>query len=157
MKQLRQFYSELSKKSFLRLAISFLLITDICVLGYIYIKFNNYSFFERVMEMSLAINGLSVESMGPEFVTALHSLFYRSLVFSISLAGLYHLINYYYWTKGKAFARLYIKILVTAGGPLIFLMGVSMIFSGSFFGLVIAILGLLVTSLLIGLKYHESD
>ena len=109
------------------------------------------------MEMSLAINGLSVEAMGKDFVTSLHKLFHRSLVISLSLAAFYHLVNYYYWTKDKAFAKLYMKVLINAGGPILILMGISMVFNGAFFGFILLILGLMDTSLVFGLQKHQKD
>ena len=154
MEQLRQFYAGLSKKSFLTLAISLLVVTDILVLGFIYFKFSNDEFFQKVMQMSLQINGLSIESMGDEFITALHSLFQRSLIISIGLAFLYHVINYYAWSKEKKFALMYIKLLCGAGGPIIAFWGITLIFSESLFGAILLVIGVADFTLSFGLNQH---
>jgi len=157
MEHLQRFYAGLSKKSFLTLAISLLVATDVVVLGFIYFKFSNDEFFQKVMQMSLQINGLSVESMGQDFITALHALFQRSLIISISLAFIYHLINYYAWSKEKKFDLLYIKLLCGAGGPIIAFWGLSLLFSGSFIGAVLLLLGVADFTLSFGLNKFEDD
>ncbi len=157
MEQLQRFYAGLSKKSYLTLAISLLVATDVVVLGFIYFKFSNHEFFEKVMQMSLQLNGLSVESMGDEFITALYSLFQRSLVISIGLAFVYHLINYYFWSKEKKFALMYVKLLCGAGGPIIAFWGLSLLFSGSFIGAVLFLLGVADFTLSFGLNKFEDE
>tara|TARA_R110000868_G_scaffold117600_8_gene312305 strand:- start:17881 stop:18354 length:474 start_codon:yes stop_codon:yes gene_type:complete len=157
MEQLREFYAKTSKKSFLTMATCVLVACDVLVLSYIYIKFNNYAFFEKTVSMSLALNGLTIEHVGPEFIEHLYKLFYKTLVISIGLAALYHVINYVCWWKGKKFAATYIKMLACIGGPLMILWGFGQLNSGSNFGLIFILFGVSLLALYPGLKQHFSD
>lgn len=154
MKQLRQFYAQTSKKSFLTMATIVLLLCDALVISYIYIKFNNYDFFQKTLGTALAINGLSFEYAGPEFVASMFQLFHRTLVISLGLAALYHFINYYCWWKGMKFAATYIKILTSVGGPLMIIWGFGMLSSGSNLGLVFLLFGSALFALFPGIRHH---
>lgn len=157
MEQLKQFYAQLPKKSFLTVATVILILCDVLILGYLYFKFSDEAFFQYSLGMSMELNGINPANMDPELVTNLHLMFHKTLVIMLSLAAFYHVINYVCWWREKKFALAYIKFLTTIGGPLIILWGFAILSGGSNIGLLFLIMGAAVFSLKLGVSSHFQE
>src|SRR5690606_17989755 len=157
MEQLKQFYAQLPKKSFLTVATVVLILCDVLILGYLYFKFSNEAFFQRTLGMSMELNGLSPAHMDPELVSSLQIMFHKTLVIMLSLAAFYHVINYVCWWNDKKFATTYVKFLTTIGGPLIILWGFGILSAGSNVGLLYLVMGAAVFSLKLGMNAHYKE
>lgn len=157
MKQLKQFYAQLPKKSFLTVATVMFILCDALIFGYLYYKFGNKAFFQHSLGMSMELNGISPNHMDQEIVTNLHLMFHKTLIIMLSLAALYHVINYVCWWKDKKFATAYIKFLITVGGPFVVLWGGAMLFAGSIIGLLFLTMGTIIFSLRLGIDIHYKE
>lgn len=157
MEQLKQFYAQLPKKSFLTVATVLLILCDVLILGYLYYKFSNEAFFQQSLGMSMKLNGINPAHMDPELVINLHQMFHKTLIIMLSLAAFYHVINYICWWKEKKFAIAYVKFLTTIGGPLIVVWGLAILSGGSNLGLLFLIMGAAIFSLKLGMNIHYKE
>ena len=108
---MKQLYNKLTKKAFKRFAILFFFLGDLLSFSFIYYSFNNFILFKKIVENNLEKNGLSIRDLPHFQLDEIFQLINQTLILTIALFMVFHLIVYFFYYKDKFTAFFYLKIL----------------------------------------------
>lgn len=146
-------YAGFNLESFKKTAIGALVLGDLTLFGYLYLKFSDKEMFQTTLAIVLEAMPEAEGQLPPDFGQQLYSLMINSLITMLILAFLYHILVYTLWSKGnKGFARSYIVAYAWVAGPLCTLSGLSGLASQPLNSLLFLGLGLLFLFVAFGLR-----
>lgn len=128
---MRQLYSKLTTKSYKLISTACLLIADISIYTYLYLKFSNKEMFQKSMKIVMQNYPSASGQISANDEMQLYQLMVNTLLTMLALVFVYHGIVYFLWNKGKKFGHSYLVFYTVVAGPGCMLLGLSSL-SGSF-------------------------
>lgn len=146
-------YDRFTLESYKLSAIISMIVGDLILFSYLYIKFTNKELYKKMLAIVLNTMAGAAENLPPDFSEQLYSLMVNALITMLALAFLYHLLVYTLWyKKNKGFARVYVASYAWVAGPLCLLSGVLDLMANPLPALVFIGLGLNFLFVAFGLK-----
>tara|TARA_Y100000768_G_scaffold379395_1_gene355088 strand:+ start:4923 stop:5393 length:471 start_codon:yes stop_codon:yes gene_type:complete len=154
---MKQLYNNLNIKSFKLISTICLLIADIGIYIYLYLKFSDKEVFQKSMKIVMANYPDAANQLTPEFEIQLYNLMINTLLTMLALVFLYHGIIYFLWNKGKKFGHSYLMFYTIIAAPGSLLIGLTTLPGNFLHGLFWIAVGLLYGFVLMGLGTFKSS
>lgn len=146
-------YDRFTLESYKLAAIISMIVGDLILFSYLYIKFTNKALFDKSLSMMMTAMVTSADQLPPDFEEQLYSLMVNALITMLAFAFLYHLLVYTLWyKKNKGLARSYVAAYAWVAGPLCLLSGVLDFMGNTLPALIFIGLGLNYLFVAFGLK-----
>jgi len=152
---MRQLYSKLTTKSYKLISTTCLLIADISIYIYLYLKFTNKEVFHKIMEIAMKSYPSAQGQVGPDFERQIYQLMVNTLLTMLALVFCYHSFVYLLWNKGKKFGHSYLVLYTIIAGPGSILVGLATLSGNILSGLFWLVVGALYTFVLLGLNHFR--
>lgn len=149
---MRKLYSKLTTKSYKLISTVCILIADISIYTYLYLKFTDKEVFKKTMEIVMKAYPNAQGQIGPDFERQLYQLMVNTLLTMLALAFLYHGLVYLLWNKGKKFGHTYLVLYTVVAGPGCIITGLITLPGNFLNGLFWLVVGTLYTFVLMGLN-----
>jgi cation transport ATPase len=122
---MRKFYQNLKENTFNRAAVASLLLADIILFVFLYLKMSDKKAYERVFTQALRyLPQNATGQLPPDFKFQIYQLMVQSLFLLLLMIGLFHLFIYsVWWLKKTTWSRAYIQIYTYVAAPGSFLAG----------------------------------
>lgn len=146
-------YSRFNGTSFKKAAISALIVGDIGLLTYLYLKFSDKSLFQKSLDLVLqTIPKDQVGNFNKGMQAELYTLMINALVTMLALVFIYHLFVNFLWWKKKYVARGYLLMYAWTAGPLLTLSGLLSLYSSPMSALFFLAMGCLYLFVALGMS-----
>lgn len=135
---MKNLYHKMNAKTFNLIAFSIAVLGDALLFAYIYLKFSQKELFQRIMNEAWKSKGYE-GTPSINFMTELFEIWCNSLLTMMVLLGLTHFLIFLLWLAGKKTPTKYVKYyfkMAMFGFPL---MGLALLFSDPFWGIVFII------------------
>ncbi len=149
---MKQLYNNLNTKSFKLISTVCLLIADIGIYTYLYLKFSDKEMFQQSMKIVLKAYPDASGQITPDFERQLYELMVNTLLTMLAIAFVYHGLVYALWNKGKQFGHSYLSFYTIVAGPACILIGLTTLSSDFLSAIFWLVVGCLYTFVLMGLN-----
>ena len=149
---MKQLYNNLNIKSFKLISTVCLLIADISIYIYLYLKFSDKEVFKQSMKIVLKAYPDAGGQLTPDFELQLYNLLVNTLLTMLAIAFIYHGFIYLLWNKGKQFGHSYLAFYTVIAAPGSLLIGLTSLTSSFLLGIFWIAVGCLYGFVLMGLS-----
>jgi len=147
-------FSNLNSKLFKKISIILLIIADVLVTLFIYLRATqSRDIFNKAMKIVLSQQPDARAQLPPNFSEQLFTLMVNSLVIMLTLYFLYHFFVYYLWHIEKVTAAKYIRLISWIAGPLALLFTLTNLIHMPLFSIMTLVIGLNYLFVAIGMNY----
>ncbi len=150
---MHQLYNKLNIKSFKLISTICLLISDISIIIFLYLRFSDKTVFHNSMNLVMEAYPAAQGQITPDFEKELYQLLINTLLTMLSLVFLYHSFIYLIWNKGKKFGQSYIFLYVLVAAPGSIIVGLLELTSHFHLGFFWIALGIVYSFVFMGFKF----
>lgn len=154
---MEKIFKTLSFEQFMKASTIFMMMGDLALFFYIYIKFSDKAIIDKSLSIVMSQYQEAGASIPNDFAAQIYQLWHNSLIMLLIFAALAHFLIYFFYFKRKRMALSYVKIYSALGMIALALLVFSALSYSFLLALVLVLGAVMYFTTYQGFHYYKKD